>query len=359
MIGEFFERIVDRLDDRYDLERWREDGWRRRYAIPVIVLVLTVLLGAVIGTALGKGTGGPSRTAQVQRLQAMAPGTVLLAPDENPDKLAKPRGLGSEHAGLAVVAVSDTDVVRTKNGERRAPTAGRLLTFRLGDWACGDAPCEPWSTLKPTIEIDGEPQDLPGGGSTFVVALPPGTLDVELKVVDSGFAQSLSLLDATRGSGNIAYYATRNRGKKVTLGAKYQLTERTSIALNDAQGQLRDQFVRNVTVDSVQSSFFSDGARPSGPGKAFLVVSTYYAYAGTTANYAFDPEEVVFQGKDGTRYPASKVDTGANDALLRFEIPASLKKGTLVIGGTTQKVSTTQVPYTSMMQLLRQPITVG
>lgn len=359
MIAARFERLVERLDARYDLERWREDGWRRRYALPVIVLVVTVLVGAVIGTALGRGTSSPSRSAAVNRLQPLTAGTVALAPKESPERLAKPRGLGSEHAGLALLAVSEADAVRTAEGERRAPTAGRLLTFRLGNWACGDATCRSWTTLKPMLAVDGTAQALPAGGSTFVVALPPGTIDVDLVVTDAGFDQSLSLVDDSRGSSNITYFATRGRGEKVVIGAKYQLTERTSIALNDAAGQLRDQFVRDVTVDYARTTFFAGQDVPSSPSRMFLVVNTYYAYAGTTASYAFDPKEVVFLAKGGARYPAVKMDTGANDALLRFEIPATVRSGTLVIGGTTAKVSTTQVPYTSVMQLLRQPIKVS
>ena len=56
---------------------------------------------------------------------------------------------------------------------------------------------------------------------------------------------------------------------------------------------------------------------------------------------------------------ALDLDPAPDKGLLGFEVPASLRSGTLVVGGSTDKTSSTDVPYVSELQELRVPISLG
>jgi hypothetical protein len=336
----------------------RLEGWRRRAAVAVAVATVAVLVGAVLGLLLAGGTS-PSRPAVAPRLEPLAAGAVLRAPEASPTTLDEPRGMGSLHAGVAVLAAGDVDQVRVEEGLRRAPVGGRLLAFRLGDGACEVEPCADWRSLDPQVRVDGDSLPLPASGATFVVVVPPGSADVDLVVEADGYTQSVSLVGGEYGSGNIALLAAPGREHKVPLGRTFRLVERTSIALDDGAGGRTDQFERDVRVDYAQLRFFLLGAAPSSPRNAFLVVNAYYSYAGRTATFVLGPGEVAFVDADGNRFEPRDLDPSPDKGLLGFEVPATVRSGTLVIGGTADRVSTTGVPYRSTVQEQRLPIDLG
>jgi len=331
---------------------WQVDDWRRRIGLPVAVLVGTVALGALIGNLLAVDGGSGSTPSAYSRLDALAPGTLREVPQASPADLDAPRAIGSEHAGIAVLAVSEPDSIDTSDGRRRAPDGGDLVVFKLGDWGCEDPPCKPWTSLAPKIQSDGLVKDLPSHGDTFVIAVPAGTSELRLVVDDDGYRQSVSLLDDDPGRTNIALLAQRDATKKLTLGKRVRLTERTDIQFREPGGGLVDQFVRNAQVDYAQRHFFYGDQRPTTPGKALLVVSSSYSYPGKTQRYAFASSEVAFVDSAGHSYPATS-DQTAGSSLLVFEIPGAATSGTLVFGGSSQKTATNGVPYTSTISEAR------
>jgi hypothetical protein len=341
-----------------DFDAWWGEGWRRVLLQSAAVGLVTILLGSMIGAIIGHSSAGNSNGgADAVRFPALDPGTLEVSSKVSPTTLDTPRAMGSKDAGLALVALSEEDVVPTSDGERRAPDGGDLITFKVADWTCEDQPCKSWKTLKPTVTVDGsDPKPLPLHGSSFILAVPPGTTTVELGFDDAGFAQSESLLDDSSGAKNIALLSRKDPEQKIPIGMKYQLLEQTSIPLTDSAGQPVTQFTREAVVDSAQLHFFLNGSTPSATDKAFLAINTFYSYQGSTTDYAFDPADLTFIAPNGVKYPGQDLDPSASVASLGFEIPASTKSGTLVIGGVTQKQSSTGVPYTSTMQELRQPI---
>jgi hypothetical protein len=341
-----------------DWSRWLE-GWRGRVVVVLGTGVLILLVGYVIGGLLVSGTPASTRTAAIARLDAITPGSLVAAPDAKPKKLAKPRGMGSQHAGVAVLAVSGVDEVRTGGGPRRASEGSTLLAFRLGDWACEVQPCESWETLKPQVVVDGDSQEVPDDGDTFVVVVPPGAAEVSLRIDADGYAQSVSLLGDDPGPGNIVLLSSRDTEKPVTIDQRFQLAEQTSIVLGDGLGGKTDRFTRDVGVDAAQLRFFLDTTRPSSPRRAFLLVNAYYSYPGRPGRYVFGPGEAVFVGKDGTRYDARDLDPSPDHSLLGFEVPATLRQGTLILGGSTDKTSTTGVPYVATVAEQQVPISLG
>lgn len=348
--------MADRVRD--GARRWWQ-AWRRRVAISALVAGLTIAIGAVLGTLLVSGSPSPTRNGTIARLAPITPGSLVLDPAASPEELDEPRGMGSLHAGVALLALSEVDEVRTEDGRRRPPEGSRLLAFEVGDWTCEVRPCESWRSLKPSVVVDGTAEDLPEGGDTFVIALPPGTREVELAVDADGYEQSLSLVDDTSGSGNIVLLAEEGAERKVVLRKTFRLGERTSIVLDDGAGGGTDVFEREVGVDYAQLRFFLHGATPSTPGRAFLVVNAYYTYAGREGRFILAPGEVVFTDDDGKRYAGRDLDPAPEKGLLGFEVPASLRSGTFVVGGSVDKVSSTGVPYVSTLQEHRLPLTVG
>lgn len=334
----------------------RLQGWRRRVVVGAAVAVGAVAVGGVLGVVLAGGTPDRPPSAAVRTLPPLLPGALVEASGASPERLDHPVGLGSLHAGVALLASSEVDQVRTPDGRHRAPEGSSLLVFRVGDWTCEDQPCDGWRSLAPTVVIDGESRGFPDRGSTFAVVVPPGSTSVDLVVEADGFRQALDLVDGEPGPDNIALLAEHDAERRVPLAASLTVVERTSVPLDSPAGGQTDVFSRQVGVEYAQRRFFLHGSVPSSPGTAFLVVNAYYSYAGQAGRYVLGPGEVAFVGDDGTRYEARDLDPSPDRGLLGFEVPATLTSGSLEIGGSTDKVSTTGVPYVSTLEGRRLPI---
>ncbi len=315
-----------------------------------LVLIATVLLGAVIGTALasgsGGGAGGPSA---VVGLRPAVIGELIPAPKAEPTKLDKPRGMGSKSAGIAVLALSKVDSVDTGTETRRAPAGSRMIAFRVGDWDCEIKPCKAWSSLEPVVSIDGQESFLEETASTYVVVVPPGTDDVTLEIDADGFPQYLSLLSDGKGQ-NITLLGKQGLLEPVSIQQRFRLAERTSTPLTGPDGLPTDTFFRTVSVGAAQRHFFLDQAVPGAPENAFLVVSVAYTYDGQTQSSAFDPTELRFVLDGGRSIAARDLDPDPSIVTIGFEIPAAAKGGNLVFGGVFPKRSTTDVEYTATLE---------
>jgi hypothetical protein len=348
------------------MAEWSDDGdpgwlqgWRRRAVIAAGVAGAAVLVGAVLGILLAGRTPGPSQSAAVARLTPLPAGALVGAPGAAQHELDDPVGIGSLRAGVAVLALDEVDQVRTVAGRRRAPEGSSLVAFRLGDWTCEAEPCAPWRSLHPQVVVDGEGRDFPDTGDTFVLVVPPGSDTVDLVVDEDGFRQSISLTDGRPGADNIALLAERGTERRVPLNQTFPVTEHTSVALDDGAGGRADTFTREVGVEYAQLRFFLHGEVPSAPDKAFLVVNAYYSYAGQSGRFVLGPGEATFIDADGNRYDARDLDPAPDKGLLGFEVPATVRSGVLEIGGSTDKVSTTGVPYVSTLAGRQVPISLG
>ncbi|WP_354438073.1 hypothetical protein [Marmoricola sp. OAE513] len=321
----------------------------RQWSLVAAVLLGTVLVGAVIGTAIGKGAGGGGTSTPTAVFRPAVTGELITAPGASPKKLDKPLALGSRSAGLAVVALSPVDRVKTEDGVRRPPEGSRMVAFKVADWTCEDTPCESWDTLDPQVSIDGTTSSLESGQNTYVVVVPPGTDEVDLVVDADEFSQSVSLLDGELGADNILLFGKRGLTKPIDVRQSFRIGERTSTPLLGPDGQPTDTFFRTVNVGDVQRQFFLDDQTPSDPARTFLTLSIAYTYDGQQQASAFDPSEIKFVLGDGRTFPAKDLDPSPEKALLGFEIPAKAKRGTIVIGGTFEKTSTTGVAYSSTL----------
>lgn len=288
------------------------------------------------------------------------PGLVLTAPGVEAPSVEKLLAMAGRTGGVRVVRLGDVDTVVADDVERSAPEGGRLVAFRLAKWACGSESCRPWEKLGLEVSVDGERQALPRAGSadTFVVTVAADARDVDLVMRADGLTQTLSLLDAKPGRGNIAVLARSGRMDRV--GARFTMTERTSTPFN-YDGVDRTSVPRDVTVTRAELTWFDGRARPSSPRKAFLKVRSHYtipigSYAGT--EYAFEPREMVFVAADGTTYEARDLDDGDGvDAV--FEVPAGLEGGRLVLGGDSYPAVSGSTQFTRTLTRKSIPLRFG
>lgn len=340
-------RLVDWLKETLD-----EQPVLGQAIIAGLVLLSTVLLGAVIGTLLAGagagGSGGGAGTSAVVGLRPAVIGELIPAPKATPTKLDEPRGMGSKRAGIAIVAQARVDSVETEVETRRAPEGSRMIAFRVADWACERTPCAAWSSLSPVVSIDGQESSLVEDHDTYVVVVPPGTNRVDLEIDADGFAQSLSLLDDGEGQ-NIVLLAEKDQLEPVSIQQRFRLAERTSTPLTGPDGMPTDTFYRTVSVGSAKRGFFVGDAVPSAPVNAFVIVTAAFSYDGQPQTSAFDPAELTFVLANGRRIPATDLDPAPEVVTLGFEVPASADGGTLVFGGEFAKTSTTNVSYTATL----------
>lgn len=308
-------------------------------------------------------TGASGETEEPEPEPAPAPadpGLVLAAPGVEAPGVEKLLAMAGRTGGVRVARLGDVDTVVVDDIERSAPEGGRLVAFRLAKWACGSEKCRPWDELGLKVTVDGVRQALPAAasGNTFVVAVPADARDVDLVLRADGMTQTLSLLDAKPGRGNIAVLARSGRVDRV--GARFTMTERTSTPFN-YDGVDRVSVPRDVTVSRAELIWFDDDARPSSPRRAFLKVRSHYtipigSYAGT--EYAFEAREMVFVAADGTTYEARDLDDGAGvDAV--FEVPAGLKGGRLVLGGDSYPAASGSIQFTRTLSRKSVPLRFG
>lgn len=289
------------------------------------------------------------------------PGLVLAAPDVEAPGVEKLLAMAGRTGGVRVARLGDVDTVVADDVERSAPEGGRLVAFRLAKWACGSEKCRPWDELGLKVSVDGVRQALPAAasGNTFVVAVPADARDVDLVMRADGLTQTLSLLDAKPGRGNIAVLARSGRVDRV--GERFTLTERTSTPFN-YDGVDRVSVPRDVTVSRAELTWFYDDARPSSPRKAFLKVRSSYtiplgSYAGL--ENAFEAREMVFVAGDGTTYEARDLDESDGGVDAVFEVPAGLKGGRLVLGGGSYPVVSGSTQFTRTLTRKSIPLRFG
>lgn len=346
-MAERWNKLVDWLKEVLD-----EQPALGQTIIAGLVLIATVAVGAVIGTALAGGGGKADGPTSIVGLRPAVVGELIPAPKADPDKLEKPRGMGSKTAGIALVALGKVSSVETEHETRRAPEGSRMIAFRVGDWACEVEPCAGWSSLDPKVSIDGQESSLEEGQSTYVVVVPPGTGEVSLEIDADGYPQSLSLLDDGKGQ-NITLLSQQDQLKPVQIQERFRLGERTSTPLTGPDGLPTDTFFRTVSVGSAQRHFFYGDLVPSAPQNAFLIVTAAYTYDGQTQSVAFDPAEIAFVLPGGRSIPARDLDPDPNIVTLGFEIPAAAKGGNLTFGGEFARKSTTNVEYTATLAMHR------
>lgn len=331
----------------------------------------TLLLAGGVATAVamsgrdGERPPGPTPTTRASDVAETAPtaaepGEVLVAREARVPVLTKRLAMAARTGGVRVARLGEVDTVGSGEDARSAPEGGRLIAFRLADWDCGSDACRSWDRLGLTLDVDGTTRELPSTGTTdtFAVAVPADSRQVDLVLEAGGATQTLSLLDGEPGRDNIAVLARSGRVDEV--GARFTMTESTSIAFS-YDGVARSSVPRDVTVVRAELTWFVGKRHPSSPRDAFLKVDSHYtvpigSYADTES--AFEPREMVFVARDGTRYRARDLDPGPGVNAV-FEVPATVKGGTLVLGGASYPVQSSVGPFTRTLTSRSVPLRFG
>lgn len=314
-------------------------------------------------SAAGTASPEPTTTPPPPPPPPAEAGTVAPAPSARVPVVAQRAAMGSRTGGVRVARLGEVPTVEAGTGtgaaEHSPPEGGRLIAFRLSDWPCEGDSCRPWNRLGLRVAVGKDERPLPKAGKndTFVVAVPKGVSNVHLVMRSDGLEQSLSLVNGKPGRRNVAVLARPVRVDRV--GERFTLTERTSVEF-DYGDRVTDTVPRRVSVTRADLAYFTDHGRPSSPGKAFLKVRAHYtipfeSYAGD--RFAFEPRELAFVSRDGTRYEARDIDEGPGvDAV--FEVPADLKGGTFRMGGS-HLVSSNGLPFTRTVTERSIPLEFG
>ena len=258
--------------------------------------------------------------------------------------------------GVRISRLGEVETVGSGEDERSAPEGGRLVAFKLANWPCERDHCRPWSQLGLRIAVGGDERRLPtsGGSDSFVVAVPADVADVDLVMKADKLTQTLSLATGEPGADNVEVLARGGRVDRIR--ERFTLVERTSEAF-DYGSVITDTVPRHVRVTRAELSFFTEHGRPASPRLAFLKVRAEYTIPfGPSAGqaYAFDPREIGFVARDGTRYEARDIDEGPGVNAV-FEVPADLRGGTFRLGGS-YATSSNGLPFTRTVATRAIPI---
>jgi hypothetical protein len=333
-------------------------------------LVLVLVLAATAGAAYvvlrpdaeprtAAAGQSPSRTIE-EPPERVRPGTILEAPGVSIPAASKTIAMSSATGGVRLAAFGSVDSVARGDEDLLAPAGGRLIAFRLAEWKhCESEPCRSWTRLDLKVEVTGATRRLPGGGPTFVVALPEGTETAELVYRDpvDGFRQSISLTTGRPTGDNITVLARPRSERTVRIARSFQVVDSVSPAF---EGLTEAELTRIVQVRSAEL-FFTDARLPlADPGRAYLRVDADFHSPVDPVRYRFREELLAFTATDGTTFEAIDLDpgTGAEDRDVVFEVPGSLRGGTLTIGGTYSGEATfvNGVAVTITITVPRRPV---
>ncbi len=281
---------------------------------------------------------GSTPTSQTPDEPSGAPpasGTELVS-----DSAAKPPKAGgvfamaARRSGVRVTHVGDVTETGSGDAARSAPEGGRLISFRLGEWACDEKPCTPWSEAGLSVRVGTDVRPLPTGGPTYVVAVPAGTPDVELTLVADKVTQTLSLPDGEPGADNFRVLARDSR--TLTLGKRFNLTENTSPGVDYGDGQARPSVRRQAVLRSVSLEYFIGAQAAPGPGRAWLRVRADFTRPQISNKVIpFRAEEIQLRLPSGRVVSAKDFDD-STDVNIAIEVPADLDRAVLIFGGTRQ-----------------------
>lgn len=237
--------------------------------------------------------------------------------------------IGGRTGGVRISGLAGPDRVDRDPRVLLPAPGSRLRTFTLADGPCQEEPCAPWSAAGLEVVVAGEPVPVPGGGPSYVVAVPDGAT-VELRLDADGYDQRVSLSDGTATGRNIAVLARLQRHADLDTDLVLRPT---------ADAPLGADAVRSVHVGEARLFFFNGPHGLSRPRRAYLAVDVTYTTPDDPTPRGFELTELHLEAADGRSYPVRDLspDTPAPDPA--FVVPASFRSGTLVIAGT-RRVST-------------------
>ncbi|GAB2466728.1 DUF2510 domain-containing protein [Jatrophihabitans fulvus] len=226
-----------------------------------------------------------------------------------------------------ITKVAELDTYGTGDDARSAPDGQKLIAFQV-EYSEGDTDDD---GAKPKLVVDGSsPRELPeASGSTYIIAAIPQSGSAQLLMDDGRYKQTLSLPAGTPGANNIQVLQRQGRvdntEKKATV----------PIALR--QGSRTGSAAWAVTLRSASLDFWAlnnESVHPSSTKNAMLSVTVVRRYTDETRNFAFNVSLMKLRA-GGKTYACRDVAPGPTKVRGVFEVPASFKSGTLVIGGST------------------------
>ncbi|MGY1837706.1 MULTISPECIES: hypothetical protein [unclassified Modestobacter] len=282
------------------------------------------------GDSPSPGTGG-LRVPEVPRAEpgftAVGPFPVLpWAAPPGPARLSGPA------ASVTVTGLATPEVVGTGDAARRPAEGQRFLAVR---YTVG--PGEGRSTTPPTVSYQAPgtaPVPVapalvaPGSTVEAVVAVPAGTTQADLVVLDDGLEQRLSLLDGSPGPGNVQVLTRANRTAEVDASQQVE-------GAFSAPGRVPASFPVTVRLGSATLQWFAgaDGSvRPRDPSRAYLVLEVTMALPEGDPG-AVPVELLTLVLPDGTRRPGVDLSPAADRVLAAFDVPAGFTDGTVVVRG--------------------------
>jgi len=242
-----------------------------------------------------------------------------------------PATLSGASARVTITGLATADRIGTGDDARR-PADGEV--FRVFDYTLdrgegyGDAAPLLSYTVDGGDEVPVDPSLVSPGASVQGLVSAPEDADVQLVVVDGENTQTLSLVDGTPGPDNLLVTTRANRTADPVPAQQIP-------GVISAPGRVTTPFTFTVTIQGAQLSWFAGTnvtARPSGPGRAFLVVDSDLV-ADTFSAGEGPPAYFSLTLPDGTVVPSQDIVDDPALVATAFDVPADFTQGTLTFGG--------------------------
>jgi hypothetical protein len=248
--------------------------------------------------------------------------------------------MGSKTGGVSIYALGRPPSYGVGDDTRLPAPGQQFIAFRTTA-AAGDNGKQPVDlSAETTVSVEHGPERaLPTGtGFNYILSVPRSVTAVDLVFRDSGWVQTLSLLDGSPGPDNIEVLGRPNRYGSPSNGAVYPISESFTPAVEFGNGVVGTHDTGTVTVANMSLTY-----QQVVDTKTFTASSTKTAllYIDLRLKLSNDTEKSIeagllsFTPDGGTPLAVKNLGDEPNYTYNSVEVPAGLTAGTLTITGST------------------------
>jgi hypothetical protein len=248
--------------------------------------------------------------------------------------------MGSKTGGVSIYALGRPPNYGAGDATRVPAPGQQFIAFRTSPADGDNGKLAVDLSAETSVSVEHGPERaLPSGtGFNYVLSVPKSVTAVDLVLHDSGWVQTLSLLDGTPGPNNIAVLGRSGRSGLPLQGAVYPISETFAPGVIFDNGVAATHDTGTVTVAAMtlnyQQTVNTKIFTASSTKAALLYLDVRVKLSNDKAEGPLESGLMTFTPDGGTPIPVKNLDDEHDFTFSSVEVPAGLTAGTLTIAGT-------------------------